>query len=61
MHVHARAHTEDSVNWVHKSTACKSRSGHVDTFFWQDGACPHTVNVVFDFLHDVPGSHALSN
>jgi hypothetical protein len=29
-------------------------AGHVDTtFFQQDGALPHTVNIILDVLHDV--------
>jgi outer membrane protein W len=32
-------------------------AGHVDTtFFQQDGAQPHRVNVIFDVTHDVFGS-----
>jgi hypothetical protein len=37
------------------------RAGHVDTFFQQDGACQHTVNVILDILHDVFGIHVLLN
>jgi hypothetical protein len=37
-------------------------AGHVDTtFFQQDGAHPHTVNVVLDALHDVFDSRVLLN
>jgi len=37
-----------------------SGPGHEDTtFFQQNGAGPHTVNVAFDFLHDVFGSRFL--
>jgi len=32
-------------------------AGHVDRK--QDGACPHTVNVVLNVLHDVYDSHVL--
>jgi len=37
-------------------------AGHVDTtFFQQDGACPPTVNVILDVLHDMLCSCVLSN
>jgi hypothetical protein len=37
-------------------------AGHADTtFFQQDGAHPHTANVILDVLHDVSGSLVLSN
>jgi hypothetical protein len=31
------------------------------TFFQHDCACPHTVNVILDVLHEVFGSHVLLN
>jgi hypothetical protein len=34
-------------------------AGHDVTFFQQDGACSHTVNVILDVLRDVFGSPAL--
>jgi hypothetical protein len=37
-------------------------AGHVDTrFLQQDGACPHTVNIILDGLHDLFGRHTLSD
>jgi hypothetical protein len=33
----------------------------MDTFFQQDGTGPYTENVFLDVLHDVFGSHVLSN
>jgi len=43
-------------------TAVIQGAGHVDTtFFQQDGAHPHTVNVVLYVLHDMSGSCSLSN
>jgi hypothetical protein len=35
-------------------------AGHV-TFFQHNGVQPHTANVILDVLHDVFGSHVLSN